>query len=213
MSRRNLWNLLPFAPGRHGLATPPGLILPCSRNTSRTRSSGEPVRQKRERVVRIISTSTVSIKSPRQISSSSCLRTAGVGSTGMSAAKFISSGVASVASASVQSVASASVASRSAFSVLRTASSPLRTASVELRSSSRVVSSASQFSVGVTNVKAFLSSGIVPSKSSAHLSQDWASQLRSVASRQRPVLLRTWGGCCVGRTPDLVPRCPVPASA
>ena len=84
--------------------------------------------------MRIISTSTVSIKSPRQVSSSSCLRTAGVGSTGVSAAKFISSGVASVASASVQPVASASVASRSAFS-------QLRPASVELRSSSRVVSS------------------------------------------------------------------------
>ena len=52
--------------------------------------------------MREVSTSTVQGKSPRQIVGSSCLRTAGVGSTGMSAARFISSGVASVASASVE---------------------------------------------------------------------------------------------------------------
>ncbi len=135
--------------------------------------------------MRIISTSTVSIKSPRQISSSSCLRTAGVGSTGMSAATFISSGVASLASASGQSVASASVASRPAFRLSRT--SPLRPASVELRSSSRVVSSASEFRVGVCSLKAFLGSGIVPSTSSADPSPLRSVACSSVASTSSPV--------------------------
>jgi hypothetical protein len=75
--------------------------------------------------VREISRTTVSSKSPRQVVKSSCVRTAGVGSTGMNAAGFtagVSKSVASVASpvASVASVASpaASVASVESPSVV-----------------------------------------------------------------------------------------------
>jgi hypothetical protein len=61
------------------------------------------VRQQRERVVGDLSTSPVSSRSPRQMVGASCLRTAGVGSTGTSALKFLSSSVASVASSCVAS--------------------------------------------------------------------------------------------------------------
>lgn len=84
-------------------------------------------RQRREQVVREISRTTVSSKSPRQIVSLSCVRTAGVGSTGMNAAGFtagVSKSVASVASpvALVASVASPSVASAFVASVASVAS-------------------------------------------------------------------------------------------
>jgi hypothetical protein len=62
------------------------------------------VRQQRERVVGDLSTSPVSSRSPRQMVSASCSRTAGVGSTGTSASSFLSSSVASVASRCVASV-------------------------------------------------------------------------------------------------------------
>ena len=71
--------------------------------------------------MREISRTTISSRSPRQMISLSCVRTAGVGSTGMNAAGFtagVSKSVASVACvASVECVASvASVASRSVAS-------------------------------------------------------------------------------------------------
>ena len=87
----------------------------------------------RERVVGEISTATVSDKSPRQIIGSSCVRTAGVRSTGENAALFLarvsgSRGGTPVASVASASVASASVVSAPVVSVASVASGALRSA-------------------------------------------------------------------------------------
>lgn len=69
-----------------------------------------------------ISTATVSSRSPRQMISQGCVRTAGVGSTGMSAAGFTAGVSKSVASVASPRPASSSVASAFVASVASVAS-------------------------------------------------------------------------------------------
>ncbi len=146
--------------------------------------------------MREISRTTISSKSPRQRLSSSCLRTAGAGSTGMNAANFIAAVTGSVASvpscASPQvacvrkasrSVASEFVASASGSKSSKSgASNLLPTVSRSVRVSRSFVASSSLAGAGLASSVGSLGPVALVSR-----------QLR-----QRSVLLRSVASGCVG---------------
>lgn len=153
------------------------------------------VRQRRERVVRAISGATVSSRSPGQRVVESCLRTAGVGSTGKCAAVFIaesSGSVASVPRIASPQVAYASSRSRlvaSAFEFVASASvaSPVASASrVKGASRSSLVVSRSIVASPRSRVvhSASPSCGVGPVELSARSLRSSRALLRPVASRE-----------------------------